>query len=117
MRGRFDSPPRGILDETHLRFFTKKSATELCENAGLELLRTTQNPMLVRAAKDWIAKLYLSEDTGDRLLLVQRCPGDQASVCLSALGTCGREQVGRLQQVALTLSVVAQQQRQSLGKR
>lgn len=55
-RGRFDYTPSGILDRTHLRFFTLESATQLLRDAGLEVLRRDQNPMLVRAGKDAILK-------------------------------------------------------------
>lgn len=50
LAGHFDYAPSGILDETHLRFFTKKAAISLVEGAGLEVLWTGLNPMLVRAA-------------------------------------------------------------------
>ena len=58
-RGRFEYEQSGILDDTHLRFFTRESASRLCESAGLEVLRVEQNPMLVRAAKDLILKTYV----------------------------------------------------------
>lgn len=51
LAGRFDYQPSGILDDTHLRFFTQRSAVRLVEEAGLEVMRLAQNPMLVRAAK------------------------------------------------------------------
>jgi len=35
--GRFDYTDWGIMDRTHLRFFTKKSISSLIENAGLEI--------------------------------------------------------------------------------
>ncbi|MDO9424799.1 MAG: class I SAM-dependent methyltransferase [Methylobacter sp.] len=35
--GRFDYVERGILDKTHLRFFTKDSATKLLKSAGLNI--------------------------------------------------------------------------------
>lgn len=56
LAGQFDYQPSGILDDSHLRFFTRKSAVGLAERAGLEVLRVEQNPMLVRAAKDLILK-------------------------------------------------------------
>jgi 2-polyprenyl-3-methyl-5-hydroxy-6-metoxy-1,4-benzoquinol methylase len=59
--GRFDYQPSGILDDTHLRFFTRESAVRLCESAGLEVLRVEQNPMLVRAAKDLILEAMVDE--------------------------------------------------------
>jgi SAM-dependent methyltransferase len=51
LAGRFDYRPSGILDDTHVRFFTRESAERLVRAAGLEVLRTEQNPMLVRALK------------------------------------------------------------------
>jgi SAM-dependent methyltransferase len=61
LRGRWDYQPSGILDDTHLRFFTLASAKRLLEDAGLEVLRTAQNPMLVRAAKNLISRALLDE--------------------------------------------------------
>jgi GT2 family glycosyltransferase/2-polyprenyl-3-methyl-5-hydroxy-6-metoxy-1,4-benzoquinol methylase len=37
LRGRFTYTPEGILDMTHLRFFTRASALELAQRAGLEI--------------------------------------------------------------------------------
>lgn len=51
LAGRFDYQPSGILDDTHLRFFTRQTAELLVESAGLEVLRVEQNPMIVRALK------------------------------------------------------------------
>jgi SAM-dependent methyltransferase len=55
LAGRFQYTASGILDDSHLRFFTRKTAVELVQSAGLEVLRVEQNPMIVRAAKDVIA--------------------------------------------------------------
>lgn len=49
--GRFRYADSGVLDRTHLRFFTRESARQLCADAGLQVMRTDQNPMLVRAAR------------------------------------------------------------------
>ena len=46
--GRFRYEETGVLDRTHLRFFTRRSARELIEQAGLEVVRRTYNPGLVR---------------------------------------------------------------------
>lgn len=35
LHGRFDYAPEGIMDETHLRWFTRQTAIELVEGAGL----------------------------------------------------------------------------------
>ncbi|MCC6522777.1 MAG: methyltransferase domain-containing protein [Polyangiaceae bacterium] len=56
LRGRFRYTESGILDETHLRFFTRETLTDLVGRAGLEVLRLEHNPMLVRAAKDLILR-------------------------------------------------------------
>jgi O-antigen biosynthesis protein len=37
LRGKFDYQESGILDKTHLRFFTKSSAKELVTNAGFRV--------------------------------------------------------------------------------
>ncbi len=58
LAGRFDYRPSGILDDSHLRFFTRDTARRLLEDAGLEVLRIEQNPMLVRAAKDLVVSAY-----------------------------------------------------------
>jgi SAM-dependent methyltransferase len=49
LAGRFEYQQSGILDETHLRFFTLATALKLVEDAGLEVLARGMNPMLVRA--------------------------------------------------------------------
>ncbi|MDP9359810.1 MAG: class I SAM-dependent methyltransferase [Acidobacteriota bacterium] len=46
--GRFHYEETGVLDRTHLRFFTRRTARELIEQAGLEIVRRTYNPGLVR---------------------------------------------------------------------
>lgn len=38
LRGRWDYQDSGIMDRTHLRFFTRKTAIELLQGAGLRLL-------------------------------------------------------------------------------
>ena len=42
--GRFDYLDRGILDSTHLRFFTDRSMRELLEEADLTIVRRTVTP-------------------------------------------------------------------------
>ncbi len=39
LMGRFDYADRGILDRTHLRFFTRRTITELVESTGLQVKR------------------------------------------------------------------------------
>jgi 2-polyprenyl-3-methyl-5-hydroxy-6-metoxy-1,4-benzoquinol methylase len=46
--GRFRYEETGVLDRTHLRFFTRRTAREMIESAGLEIIRRTYNPGLVR---------------------------------------------------------------------
>ena len=46
--GRFRYEETGVLDRTHLRFFTRRTAREIIEQAGLEVVRRTYNPGLVR---------------------------------------------------------------------
>src|SRR5207247_10606372 len=67
LRGSFDYEPSGILDDTHLRFFTRETAQRLATDAGLEVLRVEQNPMLVRAAKKLIVPMYIETRGGTQL--------------------------------------------------
>lgn len=48
MFGRFHYVESGVLDRTHLRFFTRSSAVQMLRAAGLEPFRRTYNPGLVR---------------------------------------------------------------------
>ncbi len=48
LAGRFRYQETGVLDHTHLRFFTRRSAREMIEQAGLKIVRRTYNPGLVR---------------------------------------------------------------------
>lgn len=43
--GRFDYTERGILDRTHLRFFTRKTLTDMVKNAGLDILSIQVTPI------------------------------------------------------------------------
>jgi 2-polyprenyl-3-methyl-5-hydroxy-6-metoxy-1,4-benzoquinol methylase len=45
LMGHFDYAERGILDRTHLRFFTRKSAAALVHSAGLEILSFQVTPI------------------------------------------------------------------------
>jgi len=44
LAGRFDYAERGILDRTHLRFFTERSLRALLAEAGLTVTRATATP-------------------------------------------------------------------------
>lgn len=67
LRGRFKYTKSGILDDSHLRFFTRETGQKMLEDAGLEVLRIEQNPMVVRAAKDLVlsATTALGTTTND----------------------------------------------------
>ncbi|MEA2237928.1 MAG: hypothetical protein QOC81_2652 [Thermoanaerobaculia bacterium] len=48
LAGRFRYEETGVLDHTHLRFFTRRTAREMIEQAGLTVINRTYNPGLVR---------------------------------------------------------------------
>jgi 2-polyprenyl-3-methyl-5-hydroxy-6-metoxy-1,4-benzoquinol methylase len=48
--GRFEYQPRGILDATHLRFFTRKSIRRMIEAAGWDVVREEATVMPVELA-------------------------------------------------------------------
>ena len=47
---RFEYAPRGILDQTHLRFFTRRSARRFIEDCGFEVVRQETTMMPVELA-------------------------------------------------------------------
>jgi hypothetical protein len=51
--GRFDYADRGILDRTHLRFFTRKTLVAMLENAGLEILSIRSTPIPLELVSDF----------------------------------------------------------------
>jgi len=48
--GRFDYADRGILDRTHLRFYTLSSLKRMIDNCGCDLLDVTATPVPVQLA-------------------------------------------------------------------
>ncbi len=61
--GRWEYDETGVLDRTHLRFFTRKSARWLVSQAGLQIVKTTYNPGLVRPFVP-LAKNIIGGDEG-----------------------------------------------------
>ena len=56
--GRFNYSDTGVMDRTHLRFFTFKSAKELIRHAGCDIVRVDYTPFLVRAALPLVKKMF-----------------------------------------------------------
>ncbi len=54
--GRFDYADRGILDRTHLRFFTRKTFLALVKNSGLEIITTQVTPIPL----ELVSKFFVS---------------------------------------------------------
>lgn len=48
--GQWNYTERGILDKTHLRFFTRKTASQMIERAGFEIVRKTMTVMPLELA-------------------------------------------------------------------
>ncbi len=64
LAGNWEYEETGVLDRTHLRFFTRKTAKWLLAQNGLEPVRTTYNPGIVRPFVP-LAKKLLSKPGGD----------------------------------------------------
>jgi len=91
--GRFDYLDRGILDHTHLRFFTERSLRALVADAGLRAERFTATPaplyqvLPTRFHKPWLAATHRVNawlaHTLPRLLgyqfIVLACPKERAA--------------------------------------
>lgn len=63
--GRFNYTDSGVLDRTHLRFFTFRSARQLVIDAGLTPSRTTLEPGIVRAFMPLLKGLVGGKSGGD----------------------------------------------------
>lgn len=61
LAGMLNYADSGVLDRTHLRFFTRSSAKALLRDAGLEPFRVTYNPGLARPFVPLVKKLLLKE--------------------------------------------------------
>jgi 2-polyprenyl-3-methyl-5-hydroxy-6-metoxy-1,4-benzoquinol methylase len=69
MIGRFDYADRGILDRTHLRFFTRKSLVAMVENAGLRILSIRATPIPL----ELISNFFNTSPGGFLYGLLARC--------------------------------------------
>ncbi|HEY9527574.1 MAG TPA: class I SAM-dependent methyltransferase [Anaerolineales bacterium] len=54
--GRFDYADRGILDRTHLRFFTRKTLLEMLKRSGLEIVSLQVTPIPL----ELVSRFFLS---------------------------------------------------------
>jgi 2-polyprenyl-3-methyl-5-hydroxy-6-metoxy-1,4-benzoquinol methylase len=66
LTGRFQYQDTGVLDRTHLRFFTKRSAREILDNAGLSVVKATYNPGLIRPFVPVLKKLLSKKEEGQQ---------------------------------------------------
>ena len=65
LAGKWEYEETGVLDRTHLRFFTRRSARWLLAQGGLEPVKTTYNPGIVRPFVP-LAKRMLSKPADDQ---------------------------------------------------
>jgi len=68
--GRFEYADTGVMDRTHMRWFTFRSAKRLVRAAGCRLERVDYTPFVVRAALPLIKKLMRSGPEGNRRQLI-----------------------------------------------
>lgn len=70
LAGRWEYQETGVLDRTHLRFFTRRSARWLIGEAGLNIVKTTYNPGLVRPLVPLAKKFVSGGEEGDPAALL-----------------------------------------------
>jgi 2-polyprenyl-3-methyl-5-hydroxy-6-metoxy-1,4-benzoquinol methylase len=63
--GVFNYADTGVMDRTHIRFFTYRTARELVEAAGCSVVKVDHTPYFVRAALPLI-KRVMAKDNDDR---------------------------------------------------
>jgi len=71
--GRFDYGDRGILDRTHLRFFTLKSLTDMLEQCGLKIGRIVATPIPVQLVWPVTNRRFFAPLHDCHFLLVRLC--------------------------------------------
>jgi 2-polyprenyl-3-methyl-5-hydroxy-6-metoxy-1,4-benzoquinol methylase len=71
--GRFHYDDTGVLDRTHLRFFTRRSAAEMLRAARLRIVRRAYNPGLARPLVP-LAKKILGGKEGDPAAILESKP-------------------------------------------
>lgn len=69
LAGRWDYDETGVLDRTHLRFFTRKSARWMLGEAGLEAIATTYTPGLVRPFVPMAKRMLAPDETNPTALM------------------------------------------------
>ena len=74
LAGRFDYADTGVLDRTHLRFFTRRTARAMIEGAGLAIARTTYNPGIVRPFVPLVKKVMASKEGADPSAILESRP-------------------------------------------
>ena len=65
LAGSFEYQDTGVLDRTHLRFFTRKSAEALLDEAGLKIVKRRYNPGVVRPFVPLAKKFLGAAESGD----------------------------------------------------
>jgi len=71
--GGFRYQDSGVLDRTHLRFFTRRTAIEMLRSAGYKPIRRTYNPGLARPLVP-LAKKVLGGKEGDPAAILESKP-------------------------------------------
>jgi 2-polyprenyl-3-methyl-5-hydroxy-6-metoxy-1,4-benzoquinol methylase len=61
--GNFEYASKGILDSTHLRFFTRASAIRLVREAGLRVVRVRSNPLVLRPVLEALRRILDGADS------------------------------------------------------
>jgi SAM-dependent methyltransferase len=78
LAGKFEYAESGILDETHLRFFTRATTARLVESAGLEILWVGLNPLIARSALGMVREVLLRGDAAEDPAAIRNNPLYQA---------------------------------------
>ncbi len=132
LQGRFEYQPTGLLDNTHLRFFTLDSLGQLFRDAGLvmvEVRRTTTSPFDTTHDLDEndfrpeVVDMVMADPEALTYQFVLRAVLDDAGEAVAALRTREEEQRRQLLEVRRTLAregelrVEAEARAEELSKR
>jgi 2-polyprenyl-3-methyl-5-hydroxy-6-metoxy-1,4-benzoquinol methylase len=72
--GRFHYDDTGVLDRTHLRFFTRANAMQMLRAANLRVIRRTYNPGIARPLVPLARKMLGGREGGDPSAILESKP-------------------------------------------
>lgn len=125
MAGRFDYQPLGLLDSTHVRFFTKASIERLFHEAGMAIVdvrRTTAGfyetpvPIYESDIRPEVVDAVLADPESSTYQFVVRAVADDADAAIARLQALDEEHRATIARLEAELAAVARSLQETLTR-